>query len=374
MHIDCDFPGGNVIVDQIEGDTAHIRPDVRDTMGHWFYWHFRVAGAAGRTVRFQFPGGDGTGPRGPCVSTDGGKTWAFYGRECVQEKSFTYAFPSHAHEVRFCVGIPYTERNLHEFLPKHRGRPLFSEETLCADRSGRAVELLKLGKPAEDAAACLLLTARHHCCETTPSFAAEGFIDAYFGEDALGGWLREKLACWIVPFVDKDGVEAGDQGKNRAPHDHNRDYLGQPGLYPTVGAIREQVPAWGGEKLRVVMDLHCPWIRGKWHEDIYFVGCNDAEHWARTSEYCRRLEEVRAGPLPYYTAHNLPYGTDWNVDKEPHLSSCAKWARTLPSVWLANSVEIPYAACSGVEITPGRARLFGRDLAAALKAYLEPRL
>ena len=29
--IDCNFPGGNIVVDAIESDTA----------GHWFYWYFR---------------------------------------------------------------------------------------------------------------------------------------------------------------------------------------------------------------------------------------------------------------------------------------------------------------------------------------------
>ena len=42
----------------------------------------------------------------------------------------------------------------------------------------------------------------------------------------------------LVPFVDKDGVEEGDQGKNRAPRDHNRDYAGAS-MYPETGALRE---------------------------------------------------------------------------------------------------------------------------------------
>ena len=54
VKIDADFPGGNIIVEQIEGDTARVRPDLRDTNGIWFYWAFRVRGAQGRTIKFEF--------------------------------------------------------------------------------------------------------------------------------------------------------------------------------------------------------------------------------------------------------------------------------------------------------------------------------
>src|SRR5688572_25756500 len=63
--IDADFPGGNIIVDKIAGDDVRLRPDLRDTNGTWFYWCFRVRGAAGRTVTFNFTRYDPVGVRGP---------------------------------------------------------------------------------------------------------------------------------------------------------------------------------------------------------------------------------------------------------------------------------------------------------------------
>ena len=56
MQLDCAYPGGNILVEKIEGDTAFLRQDVRDTEGDWFYWNFRVRGAAGRTIHFHFTG------------------------------------------------------------------------------------------------------------------------------------------------------------------------------------------------------------------------------------------------------------------------------------------------------------------------------
>ena len=65
--------GGNILVSQIDGDTLHVRQDLRDTEGWWFWWHFRVHGAAGRTIRVQFADPSPIGPLGPAYSTDAGE-------------------------------------------------------------------------------------------------------------------------------------------------------------------------------------------------------------------------------------------------------------------------------------------------------------
>lgn len=51
--VDADLPAGNIIVDGIVGDAVKVRKDLRDS-NMWFYWAFRVRGAAGRTVKFDF--------------------------------------------------------------------------------------------------------------------------------------------------------------------------------------------------------------------------------------------------------------------------------------------------------------------------------
>ena len=103
--IDAAFPGGNIIVDGIEGDTAFLRPDLRDTQGDWFYWAFRVRGAAGRTLTFTFAS-DRFSARGPAVSADGGKTWRWLGRAVVQNRTFRHTFGPGDEDVRFSVGMP----------------------------------------------------------------------------------------------------------------------------------------------------------------------------------------------------------------------------------------------------------------------------
>jgi len=77
INIDADCPSGNIVVEKIDGDDVYVHQDLRDTKGWWFYWCFRVRGAVGRTLTFHFTNKDVFGARGPAVSLDGGKTWAW---------------------------------------------------------------------------------------------------------------------------------------------------------------------------------------------------------------------------------------------------------------------------------------------------------
>ena len=117
--VDTSIPGGNGIVEKVEGDTVLLRQDLRDTAGDWFYWHVRVRGAAGRTLTFKFTKGNVLGVRGPAVSADGGKTWSWLGAAACQGASFRYAFPAGADDVRLSFTLPYFESHLKGFLAKH---------------------------------------------------------------------------------------------------------------------------------------------------------------------------------------------------------------------------------------------------------------
>ena len=116
--VDCDFPGGNIIMDAIDGDTIRLHQDLRDTRGDWFYWYFRVRGAAGRTLSFQFPRGNVIGVRGPAVSLDEGESWTWLGTAAVNDTSFRYAFAPDADEVPLIAfatiaGMPWSILDAH---------------------------------------------------------------------------------------------------------------------------------------------------------------------------------------------------------------------------------------------------------------------
>ena len=371
IRVDCDFPGGNIIVERIEGDTLFLRPDMRDTEGSWFYWAFRLRGAAGRRLEIRFTAHKPVGMRGPALSRDGGLAWQ-WSAEPFTEDGFTLTVPAGHDDLRVAFAPIYTQAEWERFLAGRAPAGGWRRNLLCRSRKGRDVEWLALGAPPETAAHRVVCTARHHCCEMIADFVMEGIIDGVLGDDEPGAWLRRQVAFCFIPFADKDGVEDGDQGKNRRPRDHNRDYVGES-VHVETAAIREFLPRWGGTRgIDAALDLHCPWIRGHYEIHIYQVGREDPGNW-REQQRFGELIEARLTPdaLPYRAADNLPFGEAWN--KAANYSSgmsFSRWSSTLPGMRLPTSFEIPYSEASGVAVTPGGARGFGRAVARALADYL----
>lgn len=367
--LDTRFPGGNATVDSIDGDTVRLHPDLRDTEGKWFYWSFRVDGAAGRELTFQFTAQEPVGVRGPAISLDEGLSWHWLGNPTGSKDTFRYAFPADAARVRFSFGMNYMDADWQRFLRRIEGDAGVRQDLLCQSRKGRPVPRLRAG-PANAPRHRVLLTARHHCCEMMASYALEGFVAAALADDETGRWYRANAELAAIPFIDRDGVEDGDQGKNRRPRDHNRDYAGES-IHPEIRALREFAPAWSHDSRLVTIDLHCPWIRGTDAERLYLVGSAEPANWAEQQRLSEILQRIARGPLPYRAENNLPFGERWNVaNNYAQGMSCSAWFATLPCIRLATSIEIPYANCSGAEVNAASSRAFGRDLAEAVRHYL----
>ena len=368
LTVDADIPAGNIIVEDIDGDIIRMRPDLRDTEGPWFYWHCRLHGGGGRTVRVEMTRPHTLTTRGAAASFDGGSTWQWLSPTGPEEWSFICPVPADAEDVRLAMTPPYTGEHLRRYLDSHEHLEV---SALCTSRRDRPVVCLRAGDLSGDAPHRVLVTARHHCCEMMASWELEGLLDAFAAADDDGAWLRENVEIMAIPFVDTDGVLDGDQGKNRRPRDHNRDYQGES-IYPETAAIRRRVPAWGDGRLRVTLDLHCPWIRGvETNERIYIVGSPDRRIWAEQQHFGELIEKHRRGPLPYLAADSLPFGQAWNVgSNESTGRSFGRWAATLDGVALAASIELPYAIARETDVTPATARSFGTDVATALRHYL----
>lgn len=373
-----DFPGGNIVVEKIDGDTVFLKPDLRDTEGDWFYWYFAARGAAGRTLTFHFADVQKMAAFGPAVSTDQGKTWRWLYKEHGVRKSFTYTFAAGEDDVRFSVGIPYLQANLDAFLKKHINDHSLRKDTLCMTRKGRAVEKITIGDPESIPEYKVVITARHHACEMMANYELEGIMDALLSRGKDMKWLRKNVEFMIIPFVDKDGVEDGDQGKNRNGRDHNRDYSGVS-LYPSTAALRKLIPEWSEGKIRMAFDLHCPYINATTvprNETVFITECGVPEIAAEQRKWMKILEHNRKGELTFFFNNSLmPYGTEWNRDSgssQGERYTFARWARaTLKNVRMATTVEFPYAVNDGQMITPENARAFGRDVAMSIAIYLK---
>lgn len=367
--VDAQIPAGNIVCERVDGNQVFLHQERRGSTKWWFYWAFRVRGAEGLTLTFNFTDGEPVGTRGPAVSSDQGLSWRWLNKDFTS-KRFTYSFGKGESDLRFAFGMVYTQLEWDRFITRFDGSPNVERGQLTTTDKGRKVEKLRLGCIRSDPRCRVLLTARHHCCEMMASYVLEGIIARVLSDSEEGKWLRENVEFLVVPFVDKDGVEEGDQGKNRAPRDHNRDYDGAS-VHAETAAIREQIPKWAAGKLAMAVDIHCPWIRGEHNEWVYQVGSADTNLWSRQQVFGRLLEGVVPNTLAYQESNDLPHGKAWNTSANysQGMSFC-RWAASLPGERFVSSFEIPYATANGTEVNAQSARLFGSNMSLAIWQYL----
>jgi hypothetical protein len=355
--IDADFPGGNIIVDDISDDTVRIHQELRDTTIWWFYWLFRVRNAAGRTIRFEFTNGNVFSPAGPCFSPNG-VDWQWLGLDCTDGDSFTYKFGTDQHEAFFAFCPTYIESNLHRFLQDHS---YVNSDILTTSEQQRSVELLSI--PAANPKMSLLIAARHHACESVANYVLEGILEEWGKDNADSTWLRENVDLYAVPFVDKDGVENGDQGKMRAPHDHWQDYTKTP-AYESVRAIRSLCNNLRAP-LALAIDLHCPWIRGEHAESILLLEPESKWLQAFNSFWSEVTYEAQCA-ISKTPMTRVPYGTSFNIDSNDFATYIRRHHNAL-----AFTLEFPYAIAGNVLITPEESRSFGKDIVRGTPRFLK---
>lgn len=372
--VDAEIPAGNGEVCHIRGDEVCIRQEQRDSVW-WFYWAFRIRGAAGRTVKVVFHPSYESGPlsaRGPAVSRDFGKTWAYSAKE-YDYHGFVYTFADDENEVWFSQTIPYYPSQWHDFLARHSDQKgkLFAEEELCRTRKGRRVPKARFGRIDSKAKYRVWLSARHHCQETMASYVLEGLLETVFSDCGTGRWLRDNVEFMVVPFVDYDGAVAGDQGKNRRPHDHNRDYY--QFIYPETSAIRAWIASHASWNIDAFIDLHCPWVHGEYEERVFQVYASEKSASDAQAKFGDILEECQDGSLDYRREQDFPWNFRWNSAANYKSGSCIRnWAvNELRKTRLVTTFEIPFANANGKVVDAASARRFGRGMALALVKFLK---
>jgi hypothetical protein len=227
---------------------------------------------------------------------------------------------------------------------------------LTLSESGRPVPLLRV--PGGESNARLVVTARHHACEASASLVLEGLILEAIDRRAEGMVTPELL---VVPLVDIDGVELGDQGKGRVPHDHNRDY-GEATRFRSSFALRERITS--SDAPTACIDLHTPGLRGPMEERCFLIASDEPEHQAMI----RRLA-YQIGP-PGMPLPVVVFAEGWNRRHGGGRKCFTAWARSVPAVCFDAIIEYPNAINGGRPVTAEAARTFGRSLYAAVTAML----
>ncbi len=366
MDISNGIPGGNIKVVSVDGKSALLDVELRDTEGDWFYWAFRAKFPEPGVYEFKFVRPNKVGTRGPAVSCDGGRNWRWLAPQGHPgHQSFRYEFKGGDGDVLFCMGMRYLQQDFDRFK-QELASPYLKSRELCKSRKGRSVELTEVREGAPKYR--ILLTSRHHAGEMMATRALEGILRAVCADTEFGREFRRTAVLYAVPFVDKDGVEDGDQGKKRRPHDHARDYGAAP-IYPEVRAIQSLIQT---EKPVFILDLHCPWIRGgDSNERPYMVGTANAGMSRAMERFGTILEAESRPEVPYRKADNIPFGTGWNKAENYTQGMTVKhFAQDLPYVACAQTLEIPFANFGDRTVDHASMMLFGECIARAILNYL----
>ncbi len=363
LEVDSRYTGGNIILNRISGDTVFVEPDTSNSSTDWFYWNFKVRNAGGRNLVFQFSQPDKISSLGPAVSADQGKTWRWLGNQGYSDR-FSYTFQDDR-EVQFCTAIPYTLGDWNRFIGEFKDNLELESGTWCTTAENRDLPYLSI-KPPQTTKNLVVITARHHACEMMASYVLEGIISKIMSKP--GRFPDSEFL--ILPLMDLDGVENGDQGKNRIPRDHNRDYRGES-IYCSTKKLREFLIS-NSDKQLIVFDLHNPWIRNKDNEYLFFTGIDQPEIEQELKRFAVLLDSVQTGPIRFSQSNILSWGTSWYKEGiyDPGYS-LQKFTSLLPNAQLTTTLEIPYAISSGDTVTDESARQFGADLVNALSVYLD---
>ena len=373
--IDAKFAGGNVIVEQILGDTVYFRPDLRDTEGEWFYWYFRAVSNEPKTWFFKATKPNVLTNMGAAYATDGGLTWEWIPREQhLNDNLFSFTFTEPYQAVRFALAPPYTQANFEQFIEPYREDERIEISTLCQSNQGRDVEKLIISHLEQEPTSKIVILARAHACEMMSSYVLEGIMSALLSGSTKMEKLLSQSELMIIPFLDKDGVEYGYQCKNRLPRDHNRDYQGES-IYATTKTLREIVPDWTEGLPWVGIDLHNPWVKGEGNEWVYVVGNANPKVEKAQKRFSEILVAESRSDIPLRMQDLfLAYGSSWNTGNNYEKGwPFSKWAASFAdeNMLMSTTLEFPYALVYDEVVTPEKARAFGRDFIYALALFME---
>ena len=346
MRIHGEFTGGNIQILKQEGTDIYLDNQLRDTQGDWFYWAFCVEGGEGMTLTFHFPQ-TRVGYYGPAISHDL-KEWHWLGE--ADGESFTYTFSPSEGRVYFAHNMLYHPDRFTAFAAE-KGLTI---DTLCESQKGRMVPCLHLG----DGDISIILTSRHHACESTGDYVLEGVLSQLLATPIP----NTRIFC--VPFVDYDGVVDGDQGKGRYPYDHNRDYNKEvPPIYPTTAAIMAYAEEYG---CHFGFDFHSPWHKGEQNDQVFIVQ-NSFEKLDWLNAFGCLFEEESVDGVRYYHANDYPFQKEWNQAGPifAHYMSARKENH------IAFSLETAYFGLADNQISQEGLVALGRNFAKALKRYIE---
>ena len=255
IEINAAFDGGNIEVVGIDGDRVELKI-AKDHLSDFYQWfHFRVAGARGRTLTFRIVNAGGSAyPFGwpgykTRVSTDRIE-WRMTGTSYADGVlEWTWSFDTEL--AWFAYFAPYTMERHDALVAATALHPGAVHRQLGTSLDGRAIDCFTIGSGPKP----VWLYARQHPGESMAEWWMEGALERLTdGGDATTKTLLEKCTFHVVPNMNPDGSFRGHLRTNAAGINLNREWH-EPSAEksPEVLCVRNAMDQTG---VKLAMDVH----------------------------------------------------------------------------------------------------------------------
>ena len=255
ISINAAFDSGNIEVIAVEDDrvTLNIRQDHLSDFYQWF--HFRVAGARGRTLTFRIANAGGSAyPFGwpgykVRVSMDR-ETWRMAPTRYV-DGALEFEWTGTSELVWFAYFQPYTMERHDALVARIAARPGVTHRELGQSLDGRAIDCLDIGSGPKH----VWLYARQHPGESMAEWFLEGALERLTdAADPVTQALLAKATFHCVPNMNPDGSFRGHLRTNAAGVNLNREWhTPTPEKSPEVLCVRNAMDETG---VAFAMDVH----------------------------------------------------------------------------------------------------------------------
>ncbi|HBQ54168.1 MAG TPA: hypothetical protein DD790_06740, partial [Erythrobacter sp.] len=210
IRIDSAFDSGNIEVLSVSGASAMlaIPKDTNSEFKQWF--HFRVAGAAGRELELRITGlEDSAYPGGwpdydACVSEDRdywGRASSSYDKD-IGGGTLTIRYTPASDIAWFAYFAPYSMERHHDLVSEAAAAEGVDHVHLGTTLDGQPIDCLEMGEGDTK----VWFYARQHPGETQAEWWMEGALEVLTDPaDSVGRELRKRCRLHLVPNCNPDG-------------------------------------------------------------------------------------------------------------------------------------------------------------------------
>ncbi len=370
--IDAEFDSGNIEVLSVDGNAATLAIP-KDHMAEFAQWfHFRVAGEAGKEVELKITGLNASAYPGgwpnyqACVSEDR-EYWAratssFDADE--ENGTLTISYVPSGNLAWFAYFAPYSMERHHDLVAEAAASEGVDYRRLGATLDGQPIDYLEMG----DGEKQVWLYARQHPGETQAEWWMEGALECLTDPtDSVARALRRRCRIHVVPNCNPDGSRRGHLRTNAVGTNLNREWDNPtPEKSPEVLCIRNRMDETGVD---FAMDVHgdeaipAVFLAGfegipSWTDDL-------GAKYARYSQILDRRTPDFQTKLGYPIAAKGKANLSMSTNQVAERFQCTAMTLEMPYKDLADAPE-PEQGWS-----PERCKMLARDCLASLLEWLE---